>query len=354
LALTPLAIPYLQRRAAGELPLPEVNVDPDLVRWVRGVFGEPLRRIVPEWVGWGVVVLGIGALLRQRAFRAAGDRRGVVRVGTLAAVAVVALLIARGSAPIFGDHVVPFDWVSVVVPGFEHVRQPRRFGILASFALSAMAAFSVAGARRLAGWQESARWGLVVGLLGAGIAVMPMAWVQRLGVWTVPLGSDVPVVYRWLAANGGGQPLLELPMGYEALAMYHSTYHWLPLLNGYTGYAPSSYGFLRNYAEQLPSAGALRVLVDCAGLHWILVRAGTPLRAQGWDRLAGVRLKGAFGPGGQDRPYEVTETADSGCGARLFQYVTTIEGLRWRRSGRWPADWRSICRTGSRRGRSEP
>jgi hypothetical protein len=89
--------------------------------------------------------------------------------------------------------------------------------------------------------------------------------------------------------------------------MYFSTYHWLPILNGYSGYIPDSYPALMEHAARLPDPGALRVLVDCAGLRWILLRDAGPGARAAWQRPAGVKLRGEFARVGSrdDLLYEV-------------------------------------------------
>jgi hypothetical protein len=110
----------------------------------------------------------------------------------------------------------------------------------------------------------------------------------------VETGAQVPPVYRWLAAQGGGRPLLEWPIaapvdlraGYqESRAMYFSTYHWLPLLNGYTAYEPPSHRLFFLLAQRLPAARAVRDLVDLSGVRLLLLhrdRLDPEARAR-WD-----------------------------------------------------------------------
>ena len=59
----------------------------------------------------------------------------------------------------------------------------------------------------------------------------------------LPTGRDIPPVYRWLAQQPPGTVALELPISGNALLqafqessrLYFSTYHWQPLVNGYSG-----------------------------------------------------------------------------------------------------------------------
>ncbi len=115
--------------------------------------------------------------------------------------------------------------------------------------------------------------------------------------------------------------------------MYFSTYHWLPLVNGWTSYMPASYWFLKTYMAQLPAEGPLQMLRDCTGLRWILVHGvlGPQAQAQwsrAWDALSGVRLRESFHDAGRrpDRIYEVLLGSRPGCASRLTQRDVTIEG----------------------------
>ena len=207
------------------------------------------------------------------------------------------------------------------------MRFPFRFGFIASFALSALAGF--AGAKIGSWWRRCRTWS-ILGLLaictGLLAVVTDIALRPRLRMIEIPTADRVPPVYRWLAEHGDNGPLLELPnsLAVNARAMYFSTYHWLPLLNGYTSYPPASSSFLGKHAAQLPASGSLQVLTDCAALRWILVHG--PQRRQAWAMLPGVELRASFPPNHQDLIYEVLVTPRTDCGSRLFQSDTSTEG----------------------------
>jgi len=329
LVVVPLTVPYLLNRATGTLGF----------EWTENaqMFAEragKLGHVLSVYVGAGTLMVASLALLGLPLFRS--SRRIKARVASLAAIVVVALLLARGPTPLFFESFVPWDWLAKVVPGLQNFRAPARFGSMVSFGMAGLAGLAVAGMQTLL-----RRWraGSTIELVAAGAALlvilMPTAERPDLRAWPVPVGSEVPAAYRWLAAHGEGRPLLELPIpstlreaSMPALAMYFSTYHWLPLLNGYSGYAPQSYPFLMNYAEQLPNAEALRLLVDCTGLRWILLHRPSRARLEGWQAMPGIRLVGGFPreDGGRDALIEVTEPASDGCRERLLQQKATADG----------------------------
>ena len=96
--------------------------------------------------------------------------------------------------------------------------------------------------------------------------------------------------------------------------MYFSTYHWLPTVNGYTGYFPASYLALRSQAARLPDPEALQTLVDCAAVRWIVLHLGAETPA--WPDVTGLMLRASFPggrPGAVDRLYEVRLPARAPC-----------------------------------------
>src|SRR5262249_49800827 len=114
-----------------------------------------------------------------------------------------------------------------------------------------------------------------------------------------------PAAYRWLAAHGEGGPLLEAPLGpeegiwsllRESRAMYFSTVHWLPLLNGYTAYPPASHTLLMPLARQLPESESLQTLVSLADVRWILVHFDglSEAERESWPAAPGLALAARF------------------------------------------------------------
>jgi len=328
--IVPLSLPYLIARRSGGLV-----TDPTgalLHLWSEA--GRP-ETVVATFCGWGATVLagcgGAAALARWRV-----EHRQRVRFVFLFATFALAIALAAGPGGFAGGRVSPYTWLSALVPGFGSLRSPIRFGILAGLAASVLAAFTLALVERCLPPRtaQRARWPLAVIAVAAvvGWAVVtppPQHVAQR-----VPLRADLSAAHRWLAQHGQGGPLLELPFDRalglaQARAMFVSTYHWLPLLNGYTGYVPSASAFLHAHAQQLPSPGSLQLLVDCTGLRWILVHFATGVRRDAWRRTPGVRLVQSFPPDSErnqwDDLYEVT-TPRAGACPGLFVANTTAAG----------------------------
>src|SRR6185369_2256039 len=73
--------------------------------------------------------------------------------------------------------------------------------------------------------------------------------------------------------------------------------HWLPMLNGYTAYAPPSFAVVAGLAERLPDAESLATLIDLTGVRLLVLHR---------DRL----------PAGAVAAWNQW-LAGSGCGARV-------------------------------------
>lgn len=324
--IVPASLPYVLARARGGLA---TEFTPELVQAWKA-FAGPLL-VLSSFAGIGAVVLGAVGFVASTV-RARTDRTQVVRVAFLAATLILALLLAVGPAGIAGGWIAPYAWLVAIVPGFGSLRAPVRFGILASFAVSVLAAYAVAAAERTMG-PRVARWPAAL----VGVAVVAGWCVLTPPVYStqaVPLRAHISPAHRWLAAHGEGGPLLELPIDpvtnlSSARAMFVSTYHWLPLINGYTGYTPPGSAFLLTHAQQMPTPESLQMLVDCAGVRWILVHSATGVRREAWRRLAGVELVATFPPDRErnekDELYRVTAPPRGGCPG-LFSPDTTVAG----------------------------
>lgn len=305
--VVPLALvsaPYLALRSAAVVPeYPEV--------WLRAASASPawfVRRDLPLFVGWLPLALAIVGAVFARVER---WRRwlalGVLAAGFVLVLGPVITVLGR-------DVPLPYRALYEWVPGFASLRYPYRFGVLTALGVATLAGL---GWARLASDRALARPLTVLVL----VLVAVEYWQAPLALVPVEVGSSVPPVYRWLDEHGAGRPLLEWPVpppgdlrsGYEhARAMYFGTYHWLPLLNGYTAYEPPSFEVVSLLAQRLPDARTLRDLIDLTGVRLLLVhrdRLALVARgrwdawlAEGCDRVAefGPDVVCAFPPAGED------------------------------------------------------
>jgi hypothetical protein len=144
-----------------------------------------------------------------------------------------------------------------LIPGFDALRVPGRFGILVTTGLAVLAGFGAAViTRRLRrpGWRTVA-----LGAFGA-LAV--------LEVWAVPLplmsvSPNPGPADRWLAAQPGPDAVAVLPMyephavHLESLRLFASTAHWHPLVNGYAGALPPGYAADVSTLNTFPAPAAV-------------------------------------------------------------------------------------------------
>jgi len=182
------------------------------------------------------------------------------------ALFVLAVLLTFGPK---GPYLFLYDYV----PGFKAVRVASRFDICVMFCLAVLAGF---GLKALTARLKPA------GRTAASAALSVLVLAEFLSIpiqyHPVSVKKDITAVYRWLAENRKPDVLVELPfplydMGTaseEAVRMYFSTYHWFPLVNGYSGYFPPLYNELCRRWEMAP----LEQLIDdfqAIGVKYMIV-----------------------------------------------------------------------------------
>jgi hypothetical protein len=192
-----------------------------------------------RWRPWSDVLFpGIGLLVltgigTRVAWRSGSEtRRVLVAYLTLAALAMWAS---------FGPRLGLYRLLEYVVPGMGLIRAPGRFGILVACALAVIAGFGAARLSRVRAWVP---WVLVVAI-AAELGVKTQAWGWPS--WPLTVAPAVSRAYRKLPNLPPGV-LVEFLFPYQSSsyhfhsrAMYWSTYHWLPLVNGYSDIIPADF-----------------------------------------------------------------------------------------------------------------
>ncbi|MCE2513572.1 MAG: discoidin domain-containing protein [Acidobacteria bacterium] len=185
-------------------------------------------------IGAHAALAATAACLLSRTCAAAWQRRSPFAFYLLAVAALG--LCAMGPHPeVGGTRVMAYSpYLGLLqIPGFEALRVPARFWMLALVCLSALAALSYA---RLAP-ADGRRRGVFLVVLATGLLLD--GW-GRLPV--VPSPSPSPL----LRARAAG-PVADLPLGWrdnDAAAMLRGAAHGQPVANGYSGHAPPYYGAL--------------------------------------------------------------------------------------------------------------
>lgn len=321
LAAGALALPYLTLRDAGIVP----SYDP--ARDAPAGFSTSRGEIRGFFVLGGTAKMAAGVLVALALLPPWRGRGRAVVTG--AALAAAGLLLASGPEP-EGQLLAPYRFLMEWLPGFATTRNPGRFLFVAEIGFALLAALGLARlvatlATRL---PRGAAWAASVAL-GAALVVVqnPSSMPTR----EQPVGDALPPAYRWLAEHGAGRPLLELPRPAwpeAARRMLLSTSHWLPIVDGYSGYPIPTDDHLHTIAQGLPGPGALQKLVDTADIGWILVHADElqPERRRAWagDLPAGLERVKVFG---SDVLLRVTRTPVNDRRARFLSTTETLAGL---------------------------
>ena len=110
-------------------------------------------------------------------------------------------------------------------------------------------------------------------------------------------GTAAPAIYATVRQLPPGSVLAELPLGqtdFDLRAMFYSTVHWRPLVNGYSGFFPHHYGRATFALSEIPrhpdvSLDTLREL----GTTHVIVHEAAYLDAEGRQTTALLRQRGA-------------------------------------------------------------
>ncbi|MCU1383935.1 MAG: rane protein [Acidobacteria bacterium] len=197
------------------------------------------------------------------------------------------------------------------VPGFDGIRVPARFAMIATLGLAALTALGVAAIPPPRRRRVSAIAAMLI--LAEALAVpIPINQnatdYKQAGLAPLPgaiaIGSAVPAVYRYAAQLPASAVLIELPFGepaFDIRYMFYSTTHWRRLVNGYSGGAPAGYEIL---TESLKDRGghpdrAWQGIVDSSATHAVVHEGSyandAGARVSAWLRSRGAREIAAFG-----------------------------------------------------------
>jgi hypothetical protein len=152
-----------------------------------------------------------------------------------------------------------YDWC---LP-FRGLRAPARYSMLVGLSLAVLGGF---GAARLIESVRSRRFRIA---LAAALCAVILA-EPRPPVAMVPLPT-VPAVYRALEGRPVGA-IAELPMLHAVATqyLYYSTFHWRPMVNGYSGALPASYRPIHFAVRRFPDESSLSALRAYRVSHVVL------------------------------------------------------------------------------------
>jgi hypothetical protein len=282
------------------------------------VWGVPLRAsgVTGVLLRTSVVVLLLLAVSGRARMAFAGWLR--TETAWLALVLVGAAVLSCGPTLRSGGRALldpaPYAWLYDVVPGFDGLRVPARFGMLVALCLSVLAGI---GLHRLtSGTRRAGAWLAIAGFLmlaEGGAAPIPLSAGEPPDMYAAPsrelyVEGRPPAVYEAVDRLRADAVVLELPLGspaWDVRAVFYSTVHWRKLVNGYSGGFPQRYvamvaslaGLETNPAmawSSVHAAGATHVIVhrsayqnggDAPVVQWLETGGATRLGDYGTDRL---------------------------------------------------------------------
>jgi hypothetical protein len=190
------------------------------------------------FVAMGLAILGLVSRRRP-------EDRGPDLRPLLAALVIGGFLLSLGPEILLGERSLgpgPYALLRRFVPGFRNVRYPERLSIILVLGLSPLVALGLARLRR-----RLDRSGLVV--LSGVLLLEHLAVPQSLSA--LPGAAHVAEVYRWLRDRSDVSVVAEVPASHmwmeraDTLPMYYSTVHGKRTVQGYTGYYPPTYNFIK-------------------------------------------------------------------------------------------------------------
>ncbi len=201
-----------------------------------------------------------------------------------------------GGALSFGPSFPPYVWLYHALPVFQGIRGPARFGYVAILAVGVLAGFGLAFLRRR--WAGGSRASSVLAV-GAAVAIA-LVNVEAFTTHEFTRFDRIPALYDLLAAESQAV-VLELPLWpsasvhQNAAAVFASTRHWHPLVNGYSGFTPRSYEAHATILRSLPDGPSLALLDRLGVTHVVVHRDREPAAGEALDAHPAFRLVRAAG-----------------------------------------------------------
>lgn len=278
--LIPFLLGYLRVRAANPGLAQQTtwtNTAPPT--WLEGLFwsGSAPTTIAPAalvLIALGLVLVARRALAHRPLPHDVGWRHGALWLLAGAFVSLTPTGVWRG-----GMVYLPQALLAAVTPLYEVIRVPQRLGVAAL--IGACLLSGIAFAELVRGLPARA----TMGPAGARALHGALAVVLVVLLYTVraPYAEPIPASYPIRATPTIAPTILaalqsqrspvvgvpgfaaagRLPIPHQnAVFMYLSTFHWRPLVNGYSSYWPEGFVERMEVVHQLPNHGAIRQLVQ--------------------------------------------------------------------------------------------
>jgi len=197
-----------------------------------------------------------------------------------------------------------YRYLYLYVPGFDGVRVPGRYSMLAALFLAVLAGFAAEAIARRGRVGRLAVLALGIVFLAEG-ALMPLPvqapWAGFDSGLPAALGPGALHLYTYVDSLPADAVLIEFPFGggremdTDAWYMYSSTHHWRRLVNGASGWSPLTYASrTQSFARAIEDpGGAWQTLVASGATHAIvhegLYKGGEGAAISEWLRRFGAR-----------------------------------------------------------------
>jgi len=214
---------------------------------------------------------------------------GLVLVPSRPALVYLAVLIAAFDLSL-GIRGYSYTFLYEHLALFGGLRAPARYGILVLMSLGVLAGHGVAALTR--SLRAPARGILAV--------LLPCALLLEYRVSPLELvryDNVTPPIYALLAALPPGV-VAEFPMptrtnlpGPDAFYTYMSSFHWRPLVNGYSGFYPASYLRRLDRLQRFPEAATLDAM-GREGVEYVIVHPSLYAAGEGAAIVSAIQQQG--------------------------------------------------------------
>jgi hypothetical protein len=172
-----------------------------------------------------------------------------------------------------GANGLTFRALQALVPPLANLRAPARFASLGLVALAGLAALGTVRLKALVGGRPAVAQAAVAIALTLGVVEYWSSPIPTRVVASEPMPAD-----RWLATLPDDSVILELPVplasrlwGWESTHELQSTHHWRTLVNGYSGFLPTSYARTLALMETFPDGPSITHLRGLS-VDYVVVR----------------------------------------------------------------------------------
>lgn len=233
----------------------------------------PVRTALQLTVLFGLL-LALSPTARVRSMRVVRSQ-----VAIFAVLTVLAVWLSFG--PNYGLYALLYEHV----PGFNGLRVPARYAMIAGLFLAVLGGYGMRWLLEQFKGPAAQTFLLpciTILVLAEGVAVpieINRAWTggQKVPPSRVFPAADAPPVYGRIAALPAGSAITELPIGddaWEIRYVYYSAAHWKPIVNGYSGNFPPGFKArvvrLQRFRDD-PQA-AWQTLLDSKSTHVVVHR----------------------------------------------------------------------------------